>query len=409
MVLHKRGSRFAGVSDTRRSGDDPYGLRSLDIDEVRARRVTKWRKEPVRYAAWIADMDFPTCPAVADALTETIRRDELGYADWPSDGPTPAVGAFAERMSSRYGWDLDPTRCYELSDVVQGLVLALEALSDPGDAIVLHLPSYPPFLEAMEILGRRLIDVPWQAGSAVGDGAFDYDELERRLAGADGERAKVWILCHPHNPLGHVFGRDELERVAAIAERFDLTVISDEIHADLRRAGFGHVPFASLRPQIAARTVTLTSASKAFNLAGLRWAVLHAGSDRVNDTLAARPSHALGYPNVFAVNAVLAAWEHGEAWLAAVLEVLQENGEALTGLLDRWLPGAVYRPPQATYLAWVDGRAWGLGDDPGRAFHRRGVEVSSGLRFGPPGVGHVRINLATSPAILAATVEAMAG
>jgi cystathionine beta-lyase len=173
--------------------------------------------------------------------------------------------------------------------------------------------------------------------------------------------------------------------------------------------GYTHIPFESLGPDVSARTVTVTSASKAFNLAGLRWAVLHAGSSRMHETLRALPGHYLGAPNVMAVTATVAAWTEGDAWLDAVLGVVDENRQALGTLLDRHLPGVVYEPPSATYLAWLDCRALELGGDPAETFRARGVELSPGPQFGPQGLGHARINLATSPTVLAATVEAMAG
>jgi cystathionine beta-lyase len=217
------------------------------------------------------------------------------------------------------------------------------------------------------------------------------------------------VLCNPHNPLGYVFGRDELERIAAIAERFDLVVISDEIHADLTMPGHRHIPFASLSPAASDRTVTIYSASKAFNLAGLRWAALHAGHEPMHDALNSLPGHYLGAPNVMGVTATVAAWTEGDAWLAAVIDLIDENRHALASLLDEHLPGVRYDPPAATYLAWLDCRELGLGDDPGETFAGRGVELSPGRQFGDLGLGHVRINIATSPDVLAATVAAMAG
>jgi cystathionine beta-lyase len=285
-------------------------------------------------------------------------------------------------------------------DVIQGVRSSVHHLSSPGDGIVLHMPSYHPFIGTIEEMDRRLIPV------SRSDDGFDYDDLEARLSS---DSASMWILCHPHNPLGHVFDRAELERVAEIAHRFDLTVISDEIHADITMPGAVHIPFESLGADVSARTVTVTSASKAFNLAGLRWAVLHAGSDRMQEALEALPGHYLGAPNVMAVAATVAAWTDGGEWLDAVLDVIDENRRSMCDLLARHLPGVEYDPPQATYLAWLDCRALDLGDDPSETFRERGVELSPGPQFGPQGLGHARINLATSPRILADTVAAMGG
>ncbi len=382
--------------------DDPFGLRSLDIEALRDKRGAKWQTRPARFAAWVADMDYPVAPPITAALQRILDRDEYGYPAWGMPGDlSPAAELFVPRMRDRFGWSPDPSRVHDLVDVIQGVRAVIHHRSEPGDGIVLHLPAYHPFLDTISEAERRLVPV------MPGDGHhFDYEALERRL---DADGARVWILCHPHNPLGHVFGRDELERIAGIAERHDLTVISDEIHADLTMPGHVHVPFASLGDAVSARTVTVTSTSKAFNLAGLRWAVLHAGCDRTQAALTALPGHYLGAPNLMAVTAAVAAWTDGGPWLDAVVDLLDENRRALADLLAEHLPGARYRPPDATYLGWVDCRDLDLGDQPHLAFRARGVELSPGAQFGPPGAGHVRINFATSPDILAATVAAMAG
>ena len=380
---------------------DPFGLRSLDIDRLRAKRGAKWGSREARFAAWVADMDFPVAPAIVDALQEVIDGSEFGYPNW--GGPfalSPAAKLFSSRMVERYGWQPDIDRIHDLIDVIQGVRASVHHLSAPGDGVVLHMPAYHPFIDTIAEMGRELVPV------TMVEGRFDYDALEAALALTP---ATVWILCHPHNPLGHVFDRPELERVAAVAERFDLTVISDEIHADITMPGHTHVPFESLGSDVSARTVTVTSASKAFNLAGLRWAVLHAGSARMHAALKGLPGHYLGAPNLMAVTATVAAWTSGDPWLDATLAVLDENRRALSGLLAEHLPGVVYGPPAATYLAWLDCRPLGLGDDPARTFRERGVELSPGPQFGPQGVGHARLNVATSPEILAATIAAMAG
>ncbi|MFP5488303.1 MAG: MalY/PatB family protein [Acidimicrobiia bacterium] len=381
---------------------DPFGLRSLDLDVLRRRGGAKWQAHPARLAAWVADMDFPIAPAVTDALRELVDRNELGYPSWGGPyAPSPASRMFPERMAERFGWECDPDRVRELVDVLQGVRATVLHCSRPGDGVVLHLPAYHPFLATIDEMGRRTVPVHFDDDTR----SFDYDRLDAELTGSG---ASVWILCHPHNPLGHVFDRDELERIAELAAKHDLVVISDEIHADLVMPGHTHVPFESLGPDVSARTVTVTSSSKAFNLAGLRWAVLHAGHEPMRAAFDALPGHYLGAPNVMAVAATVAAWSEGDAWLDAVVEVVDENRRELVGLLDRHLPGTRYTPPAATYLGWVDCRDIGLGDDPAATFRERGVELSPGPQFGAPGLGHVRINLATSPSVLAEMVAAMA-
>jgi cystathionine beta-lyase len=381
--------------------DDPFGLRSLDIEVLRTRDGAKWQARGGRYAGWVADMDFSVAPAITDAMRGVIDRNAFGYPNW--GGPyalSPAGKLFAPRMADRYGWEPRPDRVRDMVDVLQGVRATVLHLSNPGDGVVLHLPAYHPFLDTIESMDRRLVPVVRERG------AFDYDALEAEL---DASGASIWILCNPHNPLGVVFGRPELERIAAIAERFDITVISDEIHADLTMPGQTHIPFESLGDDVSARTVTMASASKAFNLAGLRWAVMHVGSDRMQTVLDGLPGHYLGAPNLMAVTATVAAWTHGDEWLSAVIDVLDENRYALTGLLAEHLPGVVYEPPQATYLTWLDCTALGLGPDPSETFTARGVALSAGPEFGPQGEGHVRLNIATGPSVLAEMVRAMAG
>lgn len=380
---------------------DPYGLRSLDVDELRRRDGAKWGAPQVDYAAWVADMDFHVAPPVAEALHGLIDRHELGYPNW--GGPyalSPAGHQFVRRMTDRFGWTPPEDEVTDLVDVLQGVRAAVHHRSSPGDGVVLHMPAYFPFIDTIASMERRLVDVTW-----TGDG-FDYDDLERRL---HDEGARVWILCHPQNPLGHVFARAELERIAEVAERHDLLVVADEVHADLCMPGVEHVPFASLGRAVERRTVTVTSASKAFNLAGLRWAVMHVGDAGLRDALARLPGHYLGAPNRTGVAAAVAAWTECDDWLRAVVEVVDENRHALSGLLADHLPGVRYRPPDATYLAWLDCRALDLDREPAEVFRERGVELSPGVQFGPTGAGHVRLNLATSPAILADLVDAMAG
>jgi cystathionine beta-lyase len=370
----------------------------LDLDTLRRRRGEKWTEYPSDVlAAWVADMDFPIAPAIRDRLIEVASTD-VGYPVWGGPrGTSPAVEAFVDRMSSRYDWTPQRARLYELSDVVQGVRVAVYHLTDRGDGIVLHTPAYHPFLATIESMQRRIVRVP---------SPFDHDALDAELAR---QPARLMILCHPHNPTGHVFTRSDLERIAEIAARHDLVVVSDEIHADLVHAPHVHVPFESLGPDVAARTITVTSASKAFNLAGLRWAILHAGCEALRSVLDGLPAHYLGAANVMAVQATATAWTAGDDWLQAVRVVLDENRHALTGLLAAHLPGVRYTPPDATYLAWLDCRELGLGDDPAETFRERGVELSPGPQFGVEGTGFVRLNFATSPAILAETVAAMGG
>jgi cystathionine beta-lyase len=265
--------------------------------------------------------------------------------------------------------------------------------------VLVLTPSYPPFLKAIEEMGRRLLPVP--AVRAGAGWAFDL-EAARQLAARPG--AKVLLLVNPHNPTGRVLRRDELLALGEVAEHHDLLVVSDEIHADLVLTGASHVPFASLSEPLAARTVTLYSASKAYNLGGLRCALGHVGPALVDQELAALPSHLLGALSTPAVGATLAAWSpEGNLWLERCLSRLRANRR----LLAEWLAGEGARtavggdPPEATYLAWLDFRRTGLGDDPAkRLLLEARVMMSPGREFGPGGAGFCRLNFATTERLL---------
>lgn len=382
--------------------DDPF--ESLSRDWLASKPGTKWRTPSPRLGAWIADMDFRPPDAVLDALRAVVESGDLGYPTWNPRRHTPLVPLFVERMQRRHGWTPEAANCREYDDVIQGVRHVVHFMTRPGDGIVMHTPSYPPFHATWRSMHRRLVEV--RAHGTPTGWEFDYDDLDRRLRVEPG-MARVWILCHPQNPLGHVFGRAELERIAEIAERHDLIVISDEIHAELVYAPNRHIPFESLGPEVSARTVTFSSASKSFNLAGMRWAIAHIGAAPVRAAYDTLPAHFAGISSIMAVAAVEAAWTHGDAWLDACVRHLDARRHQLADLCAAHLPGVVYRMPQATYLAWVDCRDLGLVDEPVEVFRRGGVELSAGPEFGTDGHGFVRLNFATSSSVLAEIAQRM--
>jgi len=370
------------------------------VAECRRRRSTKWHHVPGDVLpAWVAETDFDLCPAVADAIVETVRRGDVGYPDWPEE---PLAEPFAQRMEARYGWRPDPAHVRHVSDLIQAMQVVTELSSAPGDGVVLHVPNYPPFLAALERMGRTPVPSPLLPAGA--GWRFDAGRLAADVADA---RPKVLLLVNPHNPTGRVFTRAELEEVGEIAERHDLVVVSDELHAELAYPGHAHVPFASLGEHAARRTVTITSATKSFNLGGLRTAVAHVGDARVRDRWDRLPSELLGSVNVLGVEATLAAWRTGDDWLVrqvAHLEAMRDH------LVERvaGLPGVSMRRPEATYLAWLDCRATGLEDPAGHFRSRARVELVPGPNFGPGGEGYVRLNFGTGPAILDEILDRMA-
>ena len=385
---------------------DPFGFEALTFDWLRAKPGTKWSKHGVPYAAWVADMDFPPAPVIRDALRELAERGDLCYPNWKFfTGGTAVPALYSERCTRRFGWTPNEARIRELDDVMQGIQIVLHFCTEPGERVVVHTPCYPPFLHAIEDHGRRVMSVPAITDPESPTGwSFDHDELDQRLT-VDG--AKVLLLCNPHNPTGHVFSADELTALADLAERHDLTIVSDEIHADLvYRSSGRHRPIALFAPD---RTVTITSASKAFNLAGVRFALAHIGPEDLWRQWAAMPDHLFGSTNVFGAVATEVAWRDADDWLDGVVMQLDRNRDLVADLLAEHLPDIRYTPPSATYLAWLDCRALGLGEDPSLTFLERGVKLSVGPDFGVEGRGFARLNFATSSAVLRETVAAMAG
>ncbi len=365
----------------------------LDRSSLARRPGVKWsRAEPGVLPAWIAEMDFPPAPAVREALMRCVRED-LGYPSW--DGrpeQIPLRAAFAERMRERHGWLLDPGHVREFTDINQGLQAVLNVATRPGDGVALHTPAYPPFLETVTGMKRRLRPVPY-VRQDEGWG-FDAEQLDRELA--DGG-CRVLLLVNPHNPTGRVLRRQELETVAELARRHNLLVISDEIHSDLVHSPHRHIPFASLSSEAAARTVTLTSATKAFNVPGVRCAVAHLGAAGVRAALSA-PTHLYGEPNTFGVAATVAAWRDGDSWLSQLRPVLDRNAALVREGLPR---GIGYLVPEAGFLAWLDCRTLDLPTDPHTFFLKKArVLLNDGRTFGPGGEGFVRLNFGTSPDLL---------
>jgi cystathionine beta-lyase len=373
----------------------------LSIERLRARRGEKWATYPADVLpAWVADMDFPIAQPLQDYLAELRETTDLGYPINPTPAALPAV--FARRMQERFGWSIDPQRVEVLTDVVQGLYISLWNLCEPGDGVLVQTPVYPPFLEAVEECRRIQVTNELVRGRERYE--IDFDALR-----AAGPRTRVLMLCHPQNPTGRAFTRAELAQLAQLALERDWLVVSDEIHADLVYPPAVHVPFAALGPEIARRTITLTSATKAFNIAGLRCAVAHFGSEQLQQRFNALPRHVRGGVESLGLHATQLAWTRCQPWLDAVLDYLAGNREQVAAFVRERLPGVRMLPPEATYLAWLDCRELGLASEPQRFFLDKGrVALSRGANFGQGGLGFVRLNFATSRAILAQVLERMA-
>ncbi|MER6489719.1 MULTISPECIES: MalY/PatB family protein [Streptomyces] len=379
--------------------DTPNPLRALSLERLRRRTSMKWRTYPEDVLPlWVAEMDVPLAEPVVRAVREAMELGDTGY---------PAGTAYAEALAAfaaeRWAWEGPAVEHTAIvPDVMMGIVEMLKLVSGPGDPVVVNSPVYPPFFPFVENMGRKVVEAPLGA-----DGRLDLGVLEDtfgRLSAGGGRPA--YLLCSPQNPTGAVHTADELAAVAALARTYGIRVVVDEIHAPLTAPGVNFVPYLSVPG--AENGLSLLSASKAWNLAGLKAAVAVAGPEAADD-LARLPEEVGHGPSHVGVLAHTAALREGGAWLDALLRGLDDNRRLLSGLLAEHLPTVRYTPGQATYLAWLDCRALGLGGDPAEVFLERGrVALNSGIPFGTGGEGFVRLNLATSPELITEAVRRMA-
>ncbi|MGC9540469.1 MalY/PatB family protein [Streptomyces sp. UG1] len=384
---------------THATSDEPNPLRALGLDQLRRRTSMKWRAYPDDVLPlWVAEMDAPLAEPVVRALTDTLALGDTGYP--AGTGYAEALAAFAEK---RWGWDgLAVQRTALVPDVMLGVVEMLKLVTGPGDPVVVNSPVYPPFYQFVEHMDRQVIEAPLGA-----DLRIDLDTLDETFQRATGGgRRAAFLLCNPHNPTGTAHSADELAAVAALADRHGVRVVVDEIHAPLTAGGVAFVPYLSVPGGESG--FSLMSASKAWNLAGLKAALAIAGPAAAAD-LARLPEEVSHGPSHLGIIAHTAALRDGTGWLDALLAGLDDNRRLLADLLAEHIPAIAHRPAEATYLAWLDCRALGLGDDPAEVFLRRGrVALNSGIPFGTGGAGHVRMNLATSPELITEAVRRMA-
>lgn len=357
---------------------------------------------PGKLGAFVAEMDFGTAPAITAALHDAVDSMLFGYL--PPAIADAMKSACAAWQADVYGWAVDAERIRPLPDVIKGLEIAIAHCSPPGSPVILPTPAYMPFLKVPRHLGRETIQL-----EMIRDGdryVYDLDALDRAFAVG----GRLLVLCNPYNPLGRVMERGELEAIAEVVARHGGRVFADEIHAPLVFAGHAHVPYASLSDITAGHTVTATSASKAWNLPGLKCAqlILTSDDDRARlDELGPFVTHGASTLGVIA-NTV--AFADGRPWLEDVLAYLDTNRRLLGDLLAEHLPEVGYTAPEGTYLAWLDCRALGLPEATADFFtEEAGVVLIDGARCGPPGAGFVRLNFATSRALLEQMVTQMAG
>ncbi|HET7387392.1 MAG TPA: aminotransferase class I/II-fold pyridoxal phosphate-dependent enzyme [Nocardioidaceae bacterium] len=394
------------------SSTPPNPLEQVTNAQLRSRQSMKWRAYPEDVLPlWVAEMDVLPAEPVARAVTEAIGRGDTGY---------PAGTAYAEALSQfaaeRWGWpDLDVDRTALVPDVMLGIVEVLKLLTGPRDSVVVNAPVYPPFYSFVEHLDRQVVEAPLSAELRV-----DLDVLGEAFAAATESRGRAaYLLCSPHNPTGTVHTREELAAIAALADEHGVRVVADEIHAPLVLPGSSFTPYLTVPG--GENGFALMSASKGWNLPGIKAALAIAGT-AAGDELARMPEEVGHGASHLGVLAHTAAYRDGRPWLDALLSGLAENRRLLGNLLAEHLPQVGYRPPEGTYLAWLDFRALDADFTPadderglvtsqagpaGYFVEKARVALSAGPAFGYGGAGHARLNFATSQATLSEAVRRM--
>ncbi|KQT89391.1 cystathionine beta-lyase [Marmoricola sp. Leaf446] len=390
---------------------DPFD--ALTLEQLRTRQSMKWHRfDPDVLPLWVAEMDVLLADPVREVLVRAVRDGDTGYP-----GTTPYAEALAAFAEQRWGWSgHDPARTALVADVMTGVAEAVRLVTGPGSTVVVSPPVYPPFFGYLEDTGREVLEAP-----LGDDGRLDLEGLGEAFERAtSGGRAAAYLLCSPHNPTGVVHTAEELTALADLARAAGVRVVADEIHAPLVLDGPGFVPWLSVDPA----GLAVTSASKAWNLAGLKAAVLVAGPDAAAD-LARLPEVATHGPSHLGVLAHTAALQHGGPWLDDVLAALRARRDLLGTLLAEHLPQVSWTPPRATFLAWLDCSGLGLTGPyadapaprgvmnadagPARAFLERSrVGLAAGTAFGAGGLDHVRVTMATSTEVLTEAVTRMA-
>jgi len=374
-------------------------LGNCSLAALRRRRSWKWTEYPPDVIpAWVAEMDFDLAEPIKDAVREAITAGDCGYPH-----PLGLGEAYAGFARQRFGWAPDPGRVFAAPDVMTGIVEVLQEVTPYGSGVVINPPVYPPFFFRLRLAGREVVAAPLRR-DAGGRYHLDLDAVDAALA-RDGVAA--YLLCSPHNPTGRVWSRDDLLAVAGICARRGVVLVVDEIHAPLALPGARHVPFLSLDidGDLARRTFTFTSASKGWNIPGLKCGLAVVADAQAAAALERRWEALLA--SHLGVLATAAAFTDCVPWLDAACGQLDENRMLLAKLLAQHLPAVGYLPPEASFLAWLDCRELDATDPAARFLGRGRVAVTPGQDFGEQGDGFVRLNIGTSPDLLAEIVRRM--
>jgi cystathionine beta-lyase len=348
---------------------------------------------------WVADMDFRSPEPVIAALRERVQHGVFGYGQEPPELRSVIV----ERLERLYGWQVLPDWLVFLPGVVIGFNLTCRAFAAPGDGVLLQTPAYPPILTAPQDAGCTRDETELTL-EADGHYAIDLDLFEHTIT----DRTRVFILCNPHNPVGRVFTRQELQHMAQMCLRHNVVICSDEIHCDFVYRGARHIPIATLDPEVASHTITLMAPSKTFNIAGLHFAVGIVPNEDLRKRLCAAKNGLVNEPDILSYTAALAAYRHGQPWLEELMRYLEANRDFAVDYVNARLPGIHASKPEGTYLLWLDCRQAGIRGNPQEfLLERAKVALNDGADYGQGGEGFLRLNFGCPRATLVEALERM--
>ena len=362
--------------------------------------ASKWLKyDSDVLPLWVADMDFKSPVAVINDLRNRIDHGVFGYEEWPQE-LKELIKAW---LLKRYGWKICEEDIVFLPGVVPGFNWAVRRLLTPTDGLLIQTPVYSHIVTAADVCGVQGNNNQLQR-NPDGTYSIDFDDFEQRLR----QNTKMFLLCNPHNPVGRVYNRAELEQLASLCLRHNILICSDEIHGDLVFKGHQHLPIGSLHPEIASQTITLMAPSKTFNIAGLKCAFAVIPNPELRRKFTLHLGDLLGSVNILGYTSALAAYKSGEKWLENLLSHLADNRETMVKYIHDFMPQIKVASPEGTYLAWLDCRTLNLSVTPHKFFLDNGrVALNDGITFGPGGENFVRLNFGCPKSLLIEGLERM--
>lgn len=370
-------------------------MSSINFNQVINRSNTaslKWDFTEQRFGEkdllpmWVADMDFASPTEIVNALIKRAQHPVYGYT-----APTDEVyNSTINWMKKKHHWDIKKEWITFSAGVVSGFTTAILAFSEPGDKVLIQTPVYTPFFDSVKSNNRVLIENPlkYEEGTLK----IDFDDLESQLQ----DDVKLFLLCSPHNPGGMVWSKEDLKKIGELCVKYNVVIISDEIHADLCLPGFTHYPIASLSKEISDITITLMAPSKTFNVAGIQASIIICENKKLQEKLN-QTQHQLAFHglNLFALEVITASYDHCDYWLEEAVQYIQKNVDTVQHFIEEELPQIKMIVPEASYLIWLDCTALGLSDQElkQRLIHKGKIAVSPGFSYGKGGEGFIRLNV----------------